>query len=191
MDETLALPSEAAVKIALRTQQVIAHESGITDTIDPLGGSYYLESLTDRMEKETLSYFKKLDAMGGMVAAIEKGFPQAEIHRSALRYQREIDQQERVIVGLNDFIEEEEQCIPTLKISQAVERNQVNRLKKSKKHRDNKKLASILKRLSNTAKKGSYLMPLVLDAVQADASVGEISDIFRKVYGTYREQTSF
>ncbi|MBN4054386.1 methylmalonyl-CoA mutase [Nitrospira defluvii] len=191
MDETLALPSEEAVKIALRTQQIIAHESGVTNTIDPLGGSYYIEALTDRMEKEAQTYFKKLDRMGGMVAAIEKGFPQGEIHRAALDYQREIDDKKRLIVGLNAFEEKEETSLSILKISRAVERNQVKQLKKIKDSRNQKMVRNTLKRLTSAAKKGAHLMPFVLNAVRADATVGEITEIFRKIYGTYTEKSIF
>ena len=191
MDETLALPSEKAVSIALRTQQIIAHESGVTDTVDPLGGSYYVEALTDLMEKEALSYFKKLENMGGMVAAIERGFPQAEIHRAAVRYQREIDRKARIIVGVNDFIEKEKTPIEILKISKSVEQNQVARLKRRKRNRDAEKLSKTLARLTKGAEEKADLMPLVLDAVRANATLGEISDVFQKVYGLYREVTAF
>jgi methylmalonyl-CoA mutase N-terminal domain/subunit len=191
MDETLALPSEEAVKIALRTQQIIAYETGVPDTIDPLGGSYYVEALTARMEKEAQRYFKKLDAMGGMVAAIEKGFPQGEIHRAAVNYQKEIDRKERLIVGVNAFIEKEEQPLQILKVKQEVERRQVARLKKIKKQRNAGQLSQALLKLTRAAERGAYLMPPLLDAVRASATVGEISDIFRKVYGEYRETVSF
>jgi len=191
MDETLALPSEKAVSIALRTQQIIAYESGVTNTVDPLGGSYYVESLTDLMEKEAKAYFDKLETLGGMVAAIDLGFPQAEIHRAAVKYQQEIDRKERIIVGVNDFIEAEDVPIDILKISKSVEQQQVARLKRLKISRDAKKLSLRLSRLEKGAKDKTYLMPLIMDAVRANATVGEISDIFRKVYGTYREKTVF
>ncbi len=191
MDETYALPTQEAVKIALRTQQIIAHESGVTDTVDPLAGSYYIESLTNRMEKEAQRYFKKLDGMGGMVRAIEKGFPQREIHRAAVAYQQEIDRKDRLIVGMNAFIEKEERRIEILKVTGDVERRQVARLKKVKAERDPKKLRQTLQRLTSAAETGAYLMPLILDAVRASATVGEISDVFRKVYGEYRESVSF
>ncbi len=191
MDETLALPSEEAVSIALRTQQIIAHESGVTDTVDPLGGSYYLESLTEQMEKEAREYFKKLESMGGMVAAIEKGFPQLAIQGSAVAYQKDIDQREQIVVGVNDFIEEEDTTIPTLKISASVERKQRTRLKTFKKKRDQKTLDKALRRLRRAQGERGYLMPLVLDAVRGMATVGEITDIFRKAYGLYREKTVF
>lgn len=191
MDETLALPSEEAVKIALRTQQIIAHETGVPDTADPLGGSYYVEWLTNRMEKEAQRYFRKLDKMGGMVAAIEKGFPQSEIHRAAVTYQKEIDRNERLIVGVNAFVEKEERPIPTLKVRQEVERRQVARLKKVKRQRNAAKLSQAMQRLAKAAEAKAYLMPPLLEAVRAEATVGEISDLFRKVYGEYRETVSF
>ncbi len=191
MDEALALPAEQAVKIALRTQQIIAHESGVCDTIDPLGGSYYLETLTTRMEKEARRYFKKLDDMGGMVKAIECGFPQAEIHRAAVAYQGEIDRKERIIVGVNDFIEKKATAIPMLNIPQAVENTQIARLKKIKNNRDRKKIMETLKALTLAAKERDDLMLPVLNTVRAGATVGEISDIFRKVFGSYRERLAF
>ncbi|MFQ5781233.1 MAG: methylmalonyl-CoA mutase, partial [Nitrospiria bacterium] len=191
MDETLALPSEEAVTVALRTQQIIAHESGIADTIDPMGGSYYLEWLTDRMEKEARRYFKRFDALGGMVPAIEKGFPQGEIHRAAVAYQDEIDRGERLIVGVNAFADQKEASLHTLKVTPAVARRQVARLKGIKKRRDKQKLSRALHRLASAAAERAYLMPLVLAAVRASATVGEVSDLFRKVYGEYRESSSF
>jgi methylmalonyl-CoA mutase N-terminal domain/subunit len=187
LDETLALPTEEAVKIALRTQQIIAHESGVTDTIDPLGGGYYIEWLTDRMETEAKGYFDKLDEMGGMVRAIELGFPQGEIHRAALAYQKEVDAGERIIVGVNAYQEPETRPIETLKVTQEVERRQIRRLKERKKARSAKKLAAALSRLRRAAEENGDLMPPILDAVRAEATVGEICDIFRAVYGEYRE----
>jgi methylmalonyl-CoA mutase N-terminal domain/subunit len=187
MDETLALPSEEAVMIALRTQQIIAHESGVTNTVDPLGGSYYIEWLTDRMEKEARKYIKKLDVMGGMVSAIEKGFPQGEIHRAAVVTQEEIDQGEQIIVGVNAFVDEKKRHIPTLKIKEGVERAQVVALRKIRNRRNKPKLTRTLHRLQLAAEEGAYLMPLVLDAIRSSATVGEISDLFRSVYGEYRE----
>ncbi|MFQ5598411.1 MAG: methylmalonyl-CoA mutase [Nitrospiria bacterium] len=191
MDETLALPSETAVKIALRTQQIIAYESGVTNTVDPLGGSYYLESLTDKMEREARKYFKKLDDMGGMAAAIECGFPQGEIHKTAVAYQQEIDEKSRLIVGINAFEETDESPISTLKILPSVEKKQINRLKKTKKERPHQPLERSLKRLTAAAKQKRYLMPYVIDAVRAKATVGEIVDIFRTVYGYYRNPSAF
>ncbi|MGH7774280.1 MAG: acyl-CoA mutase large subunit family protein [Candidatus Binatia bacterium] len=187
LDETLALPTEEAVKTALRTQQIIAHEAGVTNAIDPLGGSYYLEWLTNRMETEAKAYFDKLDEMGGMVRAIELGFPQNEIHRAALAYQREVDNGERIIVGVNAYTEPEERPMKILKIKGQIERKQIQRLKERKKHRSGRKVASALDRLTKVAEENGYLMPPILDAVRSEATVGEICDVLRKVNGDYRE----
>jgi methylmalonyl-CoA mutase, N-terminal domain len=191
MDETLALPTEEAVKIALRTQQIIAHETGVPDTIDPLGGSYYLEALTQRMENEALNYFQKLDELGGMVAAIEQGFPQREIHFAAVEYQMQIEQGVQIIVGVNQFVEADQESIPILKITAETEDRQVARLARRKTKRDPKKLRRALQRLRAAAQQQAPLMPLILESVKAYASVGEISDVFREVYGEYREHTTF
>ena len=185
LDETLALPTEEAVKIALRTQQIIAHESGVVDAIDPLGGSYYIEWLTNRLEAEAKSYFDKLDEMGGMVRAIELGFPQGEIHRAALAYQKEIESGERIIVGVNAFTEPKESAIKMLKIKHAVERNQIRELRARKKQRATRRVRSALQRLEQIAMENGNLMPPVLDAVRVEATVGEICDVLRKVYGVH------
>ena len=187
MDETLATPTEKAVTIALRTQQIIAHESGVTNTVDPLGGSYYIESLTDRMEKEVHIYFKKLDEMGGMVAAVKKGFPQKEIQEAAYSYQKEIDKKERIIVGLNDFISEEEYPLETLNLDPLIEERQIKKLNKIKKVRENRKVLKKLDDLKNKAEKRKNLMPHIIEAVKVYATVGEICDALKDVYGTYNE----
>ena len=190
LDETLALPTEEAVKIALRTQQIIAHETGVTDTVDPLGGSYYLEWLTDRLEAEAKIYFDKLDEVGGMIRAIELGYPQNEIHRAAVAYQKEIDARERLIVGVNAFTEPKEAPMRILRIKPAVERRQVQRLRERKKRRGARTLRAALHRLERVAEENEFFMPAMLDAVRAEATVGEICDVFRKVYGEYRETAS-
>jgi methylmalonyl-CoA mutase, N-terminal domain len=190
LDETLALPTEEAVKIALRTQQIIAHESGVADAIDPVGGSYYIEWLTNRLEAEAKSYFDKLDEMGGMVRAIELGFPQGEIHRAAVAYQKEIESGERIIVGVNAFTEPKEPPIKMLKIKHAVERGQIRELRARKKQRATRRVRSALQRLERIAGEHGNLMPPVLDAVRTEATVGEICDVLRKVYGEYREAAS-
>jgi methylmalonyl-CoA mutase N-terminal domain/subunit len=187
LDETLALPSEEAVKLALRTQQIIAHESGVTHTVDPVGGSYYLEWLTNRLESEALGYFTKLDEMGGMIRAIEIGYPQSEIHREALAYQKEIDSGERTIVGVNAFTEPERAPVKTLRIGPVVERRQIQALRDRKKQRSERRLRAALHRLERVAEEQGDLMPPILNAVRAEATVGEICDVFRKVYGEYRE----
>jgi methylmalonyl-CoA mutase N-terminal domain/subunit len=190
LDETLALPTEEAVKIALRTQQIIAHESGVANTVDPLAGSYYLEWLTNRMEAEAKAYFDKLDEMGGMVQAIQRGFPQGEIHRAAVAYQKETDNRERIIVGVNAHTEPKEHRISILKIKGQVEKKQVQRLKQRKKSRNAKKVASVLKQLAGIAEANGDLMPAVLEAVRAQCTAGEICEVFRRVYGEYREAVS-
>ena len=187
LDESLALPTEEAVAIALRTQQIIAHESGVADAIDPVGGSYYLEWLTHRIEAEAKSYFDRLDKIGGMVRAIELGFPQGEIHRAALAYQKEVESGERIIVGVNAFTEHERPPIKTLKIKQAVERRQIQEVRARKKQRSTRQAFSALHRLERIAGENGYLMPPMLNAVRAEATVGEICDVLRKVYGEYRE----
>ena len=187
LDETLALPTEEAVKLALRTQQIIAHESGVTHTVDPLGGAYYVEWLTNRLESEALGYFTKLDAMGGMVRAIEIGYPQSEIQREALAYQRETDSGERIIVGVNAFTEPDEAPVKTLRISQGVERRQIQDLRDRKKQRSQRRLRSALNQLERSAEEHGDLMMPVMNAVRSEATVGEICDLFRKVYGEYRE----
>lgn len=187
LDETLALPTEEAVKIALRTQQVIAHESGAADMIDPLGGSYYLEWLTNRMETEARAYFDRLDEMGGMVRAIELGFPQSEIHRAAVAYQKEVEGGERIIVGLNAYVEPNERPIKILRIKQAVERRQIRRVKERRKKRSPSRLGAALDKLARAAADHGYLMPPILEAVRAEATIGEICDVLRTVYGGYRE----
>ncbi|MBI4400073.1 MAG: methylmalonyl-CoA mutase family protein [Nitrospirae bacterium] len=187
MDETLALPTEEAVKLALRTQQVIAHESEVTNTVDPLGGSYYVESLTNRLEEGARDYFRKLDAMGGMVRAIEQGFPQREILEASQRYQREVEQKERVLVGVNEYVEPEPSRVPILKIGPEVEREQVARLSDLRKARDPFKMAGTLEELQEAASCSENLMPYLIDAVKANATLGEICAALKEVFGTYRE----
>jgi methylmalonyl-CoA mutase N-terminal domain/subunit len=186
-DEALALPSEEAVRIALRTQQIIAHESGVANTIDPLAGSYYVENLTNEMEKRTMEYFRKLDDMGGAIPAIEKGFFQKEIADSAYKYQKEVDEKRRILVGVNDYRTEEKQPIKVLRVDPKVEEEQVASLHKLKRERDNKEVNEMLEKLHYTAEKDENLMPIIIDAVKAYATIGEICDVLRKVYGEYKE----
>ncbi len=187
MDETLALPSEEAVKIALRTQQIIAHESGVPDTADPLGGSYYVEWLTNRMERGARKYFNRLDAMGGMIRAIEQGFPQGEIARAAAEYQQALDAGERIIVGVNEFVEPQRRPIEILRIDPEVERVQVDRLRRLRERRDKARWERAIRRVTRACEEGTPLVPFIINAVKAGATVGEICDIFRKVFGEYRE----
>jgi methylmalonyl-CoA mutase N-terminal domain/subunit len=190
LDETLALPSEEAVMIALRTQQIIAEESGVTNTIDPLGGSYYIEALTNEMEKGAYEYFKKLDDLGGMVSAIEKGFPQNEIREASYTYQKEIDNNERIIVGVNKFMTKEEQPIETLKIEPEIEKKQVKKLQAFKKNRDNNRLNNALEDLKKVAESGKSVMPTIIEAVKLYATVGEICNTLKEVFGEYKEPST-
>jgi len=187
-DEALALPSEEAVRVALRTQQIIAHESGSTHTIDPLAGSYYIEALTNEMEERTFEYILKIDEMGGAIAAIEKGFFQKEIADSAYRYQREVDEMKRTIVGVNDYkIEKEENPIKLLRIDPKVEKEQLASHQKLKRERDKKKVENILDKLRRSTEKDENLMPVIIESVKAYATLGEICEVLRQVYGEYKE----
>ena len=187
MDETLALPTEEAVKLALRTQQIIAHESEVTNTVDPLGGSYYVESLTNRLEEGAREYFRKLDEMGGMVRAIEQGFPQREILNASQRYQREVERKERIVVGVNEYVEPDGQRIPILKIGPEVEKAQADRLASLRSRRDSFKMAGTLEALQEAAAGDENLMPSLLEAVKAEATLGEICAALKEVFGTYKE----
>lgn len=192
MDETLALPSEKAVKIALRTQQILAYETGVANTVDPLAGSYFVESLTNRMEAEAEQYFEKIEAFGGVIPAIEAGFFQREIAEAAYRYQRELDRKEKIIVGVNDFIEENEKVeIPILQISPEVERRQRQRLADLKQSRDEKKVEEALAQLRRAASEGTNVMPPLLDAVRSYATLGEQCHAMATVFGVYEEPAVF
>jgi len=186
-DEALALPSEEAVRIALRTQQIIAHESGVANTIDPLAGSYYVENITNEMEERTMEYFRKLDDMGGAITAIEKGFFQKEIADSSYEYQKEVDEKRRILVGVNDYTTEEKQPIKVLRVDPKAEEEQVASLHKLKRERDNKKVNEMLEKLHYVAEKDENLMPIIIDAVKAYATIGEICDVLRKIYGEFKE----
>jgi methylmalonyl-CoA mutase, N-terminal domain len=188
LDETLALPTEQAARIALRTQQIIAHETGITNTVDPLAGSYFLERLTLDMEKGCWEYFERLDAMGGMVAAIERGFPQREIQEAAYQYQKAIEHKEKIIVGVNDFVVENESPIDILLIDESVAGQQIDRLKALRETRDNSRVRTTLDALRKAAVANNVnMMPYILDCVRAYATLGEICDELRGVYGVYEE----
>ena len=187
MDEALALPSEKAVRIALRTQQIIAEESGVVDTIDPLGGSYYIEWLTDKMEEETYRYFDKVERLGGVIPAIEKGFFQREIAEASYRYQKEIDNNNRIIVGVNKYKTDEEITVPLLKMDEKGEHRQINRLKKLRKERNHSRFESNLKKLKKAAEGEDNLMPYILDCVHSYATLGETCEILREVFGEYEE----
>ena len=189
-DEALALPSEHAALLALRTQQVIGYEIGVTDTVDPLGGSYFLEALTDRMEQEILAYIQRIDQMGGAVAAIEQGYMQQEIQESAYRYQKEIESGERVVIGVNRFTEAGEQPVELLKVDPAVGERQINRLKEVRRRRDQRRVAETLQQLRKAAQSSDNLMPYILEAVKAYATMGEICGVLREVFGEYRPQVA-
>ncbi len=187
MDEALALPTEDAALIALRTQQVIAHETGITNTIDPVAGSYTIEHLTNEIETGAIAYIDKIDAMGGMLRAIESGFVQGEIQKAAYDYQRSVESKDQIVVGVNDFIAEEERTIPTLRIEPEIERSQIARLNALRAKRDSAKVQSAMVRLRQYAISDENLLPAILNAVESYATVGEISDTLRQVFGEYQE----
>lgn len=186
-DEALALPTEDSVKIALRTQQIVAYESGITNTIDPLAGSYYVEALTDQIEKEAEEYISRIDSLGGMIPAIEQGYVQTEIQRSAYKFNQELEANERIVVSLNKFTEKEAPKGKLLRIDEKVQQEQIAFLNKVKSERDNEAVKEKLATLKTAAQGDDNLMPLILDAVRAYASVGEISNVLREVYGEYKE----
>jgi methylmalonyl-CoA mutase N-terminal domain/subunit len=187
LDEAWALPTEEAVTIALRTQQVLAHESGVTHTVDPLGGSYFIEKLTLETERACYDYFQKIDSMGGMVPALERGYPQKEIHDAAYAYQKAVERKEKITVGVNDYVTEEDRPIPLLVIDDSVARHQVKKLEEVRKTRDNGRVQRGLEALGSAAATDANLMPYILDCVRAYATVGEMCDVLRKVFGTYEE----
>ena len=192
MDEAWALPSEKAVRIALRTQQILAHESGAVNTIDPLGGSYFVECLTEQMEDEAYKYFDKIESLGGVLEAIDKGFFQREIADAAYKYQKEIEDKDRVIVGVNDFVlKGEKLTIPILDMDPEGEVRQFNRLKKLREERDHNKWETTLDKLRTAAESDENLMPYILDAAKAYATLGEICDVMRDVFGEYEEPPMF
>ncbi|MFC2122840.1 methylmalonyl-CoA mutase [Bacteroidota bacterium] len=186
-DETLALPSDQAVTVALRTQQIIAEETGVTNTIDPLAGSYFVESLTNEMEEKAWEYIEKIDKMGGMLAAIEQGFPQQEIAGAAYHYQQQLDHQDKILVGVNKYETEEETPITTLKIDEKLEERQIIALREVKRTRDNRKVTQTLKALRQACQDDKNVMPFVIEAVKAYASEQEICDVYREVFGEYRD----
>ncbi len=190
-DEALALPSEESVQVALRTQQIIAHESGVADTVDPLGGSYYLEWLTNQIAEGIQEYIDKIDEMGGALEAIKKGYIQKEIMRSAYNYQKAVDSGEQVVVGVNKFATEEEPALKLLEIDESVEKKQIERLRKLKRERDNEKVGLVLDKVRQVAKSDENIMPVLIEAVKTYATVGEIADALRDVFGEYRAPSIF
>jgi methylmalonyl-CoA mutase N-terminal domain/subunit len=190
-DETWALPTEEAVTVALRTQQIVAEESGVTATVDPLGGSYFVEALTDRMEAEAWRLIRKVDDLGGMVRALDAGFPQQEIADSGYRTQLQEDAGERVVVGVNRYAQPDDKPIPFLRIDDAVEREQVERVRADKAARGAAEVARQLGRVADACRGGQNLMPVLVEAVKAGVSLGEIADVYRQVFGRYREPIIF
>jgi methylmalonyl-CoA mutase N-terminal domain/subunit len=190
LDEALALPTEEAVTIALRTQQVIAHESGVANTADPLGGSWFVEKLTNEIEAEALDYFRRIDALGGMVTAVEKGFPQREIQEAAFRFQQAVERKEKVIVGVNDYVMEEK-AVPILYIDEAVQREHTARVVALRGRRDAERTRRALEDLKDAARGTDNLMPPILEASRAYATLGEMCDALREVFGEYEEPPVF
>ncbi|MGE0761914.1 MAG: methylmalonyl-CoA mutase [Bdellovibrionales bacterium] len=190
MDEALGLPTEEAATIALRTQQVLAHETGAADVIDPLGGSFYVESLTDQLEARAIQYVERIESLGGVVSCIESGWIQNEIQNAAYQYQKDVDAKREIIVGVNDFIQDFNPPKP-LKISEHVAKEQIARLKKFKQSRDDKKVLSALSSLQNAAEGADNLMPVIVDAVECGVTLGEICERLRQVFGQFRESVKF
>jgi methylmalonyl-CoA mutase, N-terminal domain len=187
MDETLALPTEQAVMVALRTQQIIAEETGLTNTIDPLGGSYAIEALTDRMERDAFEYIRRIDEMGGMIKAIETGYPQREIAEAAFTYQRQLEQAVKTVVGVNKYSVPEELPIETLKIDPALEELQIQRVRKMKRERNSVAVREALGRVAEACRGGENLMDPICEAVRHEATVGEVCDVFRAEFGVYSD----
>jgi len=187
MDETLSLPTEEAVKVALRTQQIIAEETGVVNTVDPLGGSYYIENLTDEIEREAMAYIEKIDSMGGMLQAVELGFPQKEISEASYRFQLKVDEKEFGIVGVNKYRDEEEQEIPTLHIDLEGEAKQIEKVKQFKQQRDNRACREAMERVRKVCQDNGNVMEALIDAVDLGVTLGEVSDIYREVYGVYTD----
>ncbi len=187
MDETLSLPTEEAVKVALRTQQIIAEETGVLNTVDPLGGSYYVEKLTDEIESEAMEYINKIDELGGMLKAVDLGFPQKEIAEAAYEFQKRVDKKDYVTVGVNGYTDEIDQEIPTLHIDYDSEQKQIERVKKFKKNRDNKQCKIEIEKIKIACKEKKNVMPYLIDAVTVGVTLGEISDIYREVFGVYTD----
>jgi methylmalonyl-CoA mutase N-terminal domain/subunit len=187
MDEALSLPTERAARIALRTQQVLAHESGVADTADPLAGSYAIEELTSQLECLAREYIEKIDAMGGMLRAIETGYVQREIQEAAYKYQRAVEKHEEIVVGVNGFRTDEQTPISILKVDESIERSQVERLQALRSRRNAENAAAAIKALGDAASAAENLLPRILACVRAEVTVGEISGCLRRVWGEYRE----
>ena len=192
MDETLALPSEKAAEIALRTQQLLAYEMGVANVVDPLGGSWYIEKITDDIEKKAEDYFSEINNIGGVIPAIEQGFFQREIARSASEYQSKIDENKRVVVGVNKFYKENEELeIPVLEIGSEIGQDQCNRLSVLKKNRDKEEVDKILHEITQTCKEDKNLMPIIIEAARKEATLGEIISAMKSVFGEWEESANF
>jgi methylmalonyl-CoA mutase N-terminal domain/subunit len=188
MDETLALPSKKAAEIALRTQQIIAYETGVANVVDPLGGSWYIESLTDELEKEAKEYFEKVEKMGGVIPALEEGFFQREIARASFDYEKKVNENSRIVVGVNDFIKEDEEIeIPILEIGLEAEEKQKADLVELRENRDQAMVDACLNRVEEISREGGNLVPPIVEAAKADATMGEIVDAMKKVFGEWTE----
>ena len=190
LDEALALPTAEAATLALRTQQIIAHESGVTNLVDPLGGSYFLERLTLDMEQGAKDYFATIDRMGGMVEAVEQGYPQREVAESAYRFQQSVEARDKIIVGVNDYVVDEETPVPTLYIDETTAERQIARLRELKRTRDNGRVARALDDLRRAAAGADNTMPRLIECARAYATVGEMCDALRDVWGEYEEVPS-
>lgn len=186
-DEALALPTEHSARIALRTQQVIAYESGVPQTIDPLAGSYYVESLTDEIEKRAFEYLDKIDSFGGMLKAIERGYVQQEIQNASYEFQQKVDHSEQIVVGVNKFHVDQERPVPLQKIDPELERKQVERLRAFRARRNQERATAAVRKVEDTARSGDNVMPVIIEAVESDCTIGEIADSMRKVFGEYKE----
>ena len=190
-DEALALPTEDAVRIALRTQQVIAHETGVVNTIDPLGGSYYLEHMTNELERQAYDYFDRIEKIGGVVEAIKENFFQREIAEASFQYQCEVEANERIVVGVNGYQLENEAPQDILKVDPALEGKQIDRVKELRGRRDSSKVEAAIAELKQAAATDTNLMPIIVDAARADVTMGEMCDAWREVWGTWRETPVF
>jgi methylmalonyl-CoA mutase N-terminal domain/subunit len=190
LDETYAIPTEEAVTVALRTQQVLAEETGVTNTIDPLAGSYFIEALTSQIEEQAWEYIRKIDEMGGMVAAIERGYPQSEIAESAYKFQKQVDSGEKVIVGVNKYITDHPP-ITTWRMNPDIEQRQLRRLREVKETRDNQKVREFLHEIRKASQNGENLMPHIIDAVREYTTIQEICDVWRDIFGTYTDPGYF
>jgi methylmalonyl-CoA mutase N-terminal domain/subunit len=191
MDETLALPSEKAAEIALRTQQVIAYETGVANVVDPLGGSWFLEELTNKMEKSTYDIFNEIDKLDGVIECIERGYFQKKIANSSIEYQRQVESKQRIVVGVNEFQKENENIdIPILKIRKEVEKEQIDRIQEIRKNRSSKNVQAKLNNITNACRSNENLIPLIIEATESHATLGEIVDSMKEVFGEWNESVN-